>query len=564
MLSRLHIENIAIMDNTDIEFDKGFLVLTGETGAGKSIIIDSINLLTGERSSRELVRHGCPKAFVEGTVFTDDKEILHLLDENGIPYYEGEEIIFSREINADGRTGVRINNKSATTGLLKSICSRIINIHGQNDNQAILNTDFHLECVDNYSKNTALKEEYSSLYKEYKKCLKLLSEVDTDENLLQQKKEMLTFKIEEITGADLKDGEDEELTSARNRFLNMEKVMENMYRAKDALCGSDSSDGAKSLLDIACSALEKLSEFSDDTNDLADELIELKDKLWDISETVSDMADSIENEEIDINYIESRLDLINRLKKKYAPTIEEIKEVLAEAQKELESLENSDKNVLMLQKRADELYKEVVSCAKKLSEIRKKNAVLIEKEVKKQLYDLEMSGVEFKINFEETAPSLNGTDKIEFFISANKGQALKPLNKIASGGELSRIILALKVILAETDSVETMIFDEVDTGVSGSAAQKIAEKLKLLGKNKQVFAITHLPQMASFADTQYLVLKEIKDDKTVSNVNKLDYEGRKKEIARIISGSTITGSALSAAEELLTAGEEYGKSIRNS
>ena len=276
------------------------------------------------------------------------------------------------------------------------------------------------------------------------------------------------------------------------------------------------------------------------------------------------MADSIENEEIDINYIESRLDLINRLKKKYAPTIEDIKEVLKNAQTELDALENSDRNILELQKRTEELYKEVVSCAQKLSEARKENAVFIEKEVKKQLNDLEMSGVEFKINFEEIPPASKGIDKIEFFISANKGQALKPLNKIASGGELSRIILAIKVILAETDSVETMIFDEVDTGVSGSAAQKIAEKLKLLGKDKQVFAITHLPQMASFADTQYLVSKETKNEKAVSKVNKLDYDGRKKEIARIISGSIITDSALSASEELLAAGEEYGKSIRNS
>ncbi len=564
MLSRLHIENIAIMDNTDIEFDKGFLVLTGETGAGKSIIIDSINLLTGERSSRELVRHGSEKAFVEGTVFTEDKEVFRLLEENGIPYFDGEEIVLSREINADGRTGVRINNKSATTGLLKSICSRIINIHGQNDNQAILDTDFHLECVDNFSKNAVLKEKYMSAYKEYKSCLKLLDAADTDESLIQQKKEMLSFKIEEITNADLKDGEDEELIALRNRYINMEKVMENMYRAKDALCGSDSSDGAKSLVDIACDALGKLSEFSDENKEITDGLIELKDKLWDISETVSDMADSIENEEIDINYIESRLDLINRLKKKYAPTIEDIKEVLKNAQTELDALENSDRNILELQKRTEELYKEVVSCAQKLSGARKENAVFIEKEVKKQLNDLEMSGVEFKINFEEIPPASKGIDKIEFFISANKGQALKPLNKIASGGELSRIILAIKVILAETDSVETMIFDEVDTGVSGSAAQKIAEKLKLLGKDKQVFAITHLPQMASFADTQYLVSKETKNEKAVSKVNKLDYDGRKKEIARIISGSIITDSALSASEELLAAGEEYGKSIRNS
>jgi len=564
MLNRLHIENIAIMDNTDIEFDKGFLVLTGETGAGKSIIIDSVNLLTGERSSRELVRHGESKAFVEGTAFTGDPEVYRILEENSIPYYEGEEIVFSREINADGRTSVRINNKSATTGLLKSICSRIINIHGQNDNQAILNTDFHGECVDNFGKTHELKEEYLSVYREYKECLRLLKGADTDEALILQKKDMLSFKIDEITNADLKEGEDEELTELRNKFLNMEKVLENSYKAREALCGSDSFEGAKSLTDIALDALTKLSEFSEEAKKLLGDLEEVKDKLWDISEAVSDMADSFEGEEIDINYIESRLDLINRLKKKYAPTIEGILNVLKESVSELDLIENSDKNKEELQKKAEMLYEKVIACAQKLSEKRRKSAKEIEKEVKAQLKDLEMSSVEFKVDFKDTEPTDNGMEKMEFFISANKGQDLKPLNKIASGGELSRIILALKVILAETDSVETMIFDEVDTGVSGSAAQKIAEKLKLLSSDRQVFAITHLPQMAAFADTQYLVSKETTDIKTVSKVEKLDFEGRKREIARIISGSKITDSALSAAEELLLAGEEYGKSIRNS
>ena len=564
MLSRLHIENIAIMDNTDIEFDKGFLVLTGETGAGKSIIIDSINLLTGERSSRELVRYGENKAFVEGSVFTSDPKIYEILEENGIPYYEGEEIVFSREINADGRTGVRINNKSATTGLLRSICSRIINIHGQNDNQAILSTDFHGDCVDGFGKTQELKKEYSSVYTEYKSTLKLLDEADTDESLMLQKKDMLSFKIEEITNADLKEGEDEELTELRNKFLNMEKVMENSYRAKEALCGSDSFDGAKSLTDTALDALTRLSEFSEQAKSLLPGLEEVKDKLWDISETVIDMVSSFDGEEIDINYVESRLDLINRLKRKYAPTIEGINEVLSQSQAELELLENSDKNKEELQKKAEELYKRLLKSGKELSEKRRKSAALIEKEVKAQLADLEMGGVEFKIDFQDIEPTSKGIDKIEFLISTNKGQGLKPLNKIASGGELSRIILALKVILAETDSVGTMIFDEVDTGVSGSAAQRIAEKLKLLSQNRQVFAITHLPQMAAFADTQYLVSKDVKGDKTVSDVQKLDFEGRKKEIARIISGSRVTESALSAAEELLMAGEEYGKGIRNS
>lgn len=564
MISRLHIENIAIMDNGDLELGNGFLALTGETGAGKSVIIDSVNLLTGERSSKSLVKQGKEKAFVEGTVYVENPEVFEILDENGIPYYEGEDICLSREINADGRTTVRINGKISNTGTLKSICSKIINIHGQNDNQEILDEKFHLRYIDSYGKYKDLKEEYGRIYSEYKDCLKTLKDTDEDQSIILQKIDMLTFKIKEIENADLEIGEEETLIDTRNRFLNMEKLLGSANKAKSALSGDENTDGAKSLIDIASRALEDLKEYVPVVSEFFEDLELIKDKIWDITETVSDLADSFSQEEIDINYVESRLDTINKLKKKYGATIEEIIDTKQKAEEELFALENISLSKEKLEQKEKELLEKLTVASEKLRQERQKVALKIEKEVNLQLKDLEMPDAEFKIAINETEFTQSGADKAEFLISANKGQSLKPLNKTASGGELSRIILALKVILAKEDKVTTLIFDEVDAGVSGSAAQKIAEKLKLLSKDKQVIVITHLAQIASFADSHYLVSKIKGEKETVSNVEKLDYDGRVKEIARIMSGSVVTDTILKGAQEMIKTGEIYGESIRTS
>lgn len=564
MISRLHIENIAIMDNGDLELGNGFLALTGETGAGKSVIIDSVNLLTGERSSKSLVKQGKEKAFVEGTVFVENPEVFEILEENGIPYYEGEDICLSREINADGRTTVRINGKISNTGTLKSICSKIINIHGQNDNQEILDEKFHLEFIDSYGKLSDIKDEYGEIYSRYKECLKALKDTDEDQSIILQKTDMLNFKIKEIEDADLKIGEEEELLDTRNRFLNMEKLQGSAMIAKKALSGDENSDGAKSLIDIASKAIDDLKIYVPGVADFFDDLELIKDKIWDIAETVSDLADSFGQEEIDINYVESRLDLINRLKKKYGNNIEEILIAKQKAEEELFNLTNISFSREELEKKEKEFLEKLRLISGKLRKARQAVALKIEKEVNLQLKDLEMPDAEFKISLTETEFTKRGSDKAEFLISANKGQGLKPLNKTASGGELSRIILALKVILAKEDKVTTLIFDEVDAGVSGSVAQKIAEKLKLISNDKQVIVITHLAQIASFADSHYLVTKSKKDNETVSDVAKLDYEGRVKEIARIMSGSVITDTILKGAREMIKTGEIYGESIRTS
>ncbi len=557
MLSNLHIENIAIIDNVNLAFGEGFQVLTGQTGAGKSIIIDSINLLTGERSSRELVRSGTEKGFVEGAVYTNDKKVYEMLDEAGIPWFDGDPLILSREISKDGRSVVRINSRTSTTGLLKSICSRIINIHGQNDNQAILDVSYHGEILDSYGKNDSLLAEYKKEYAEYKRIKKELESEDEDISLKEQKKEFLEFQIDEIEKAKLKVGEDDELYDIRNRYLNSEKIVLNLNEAYGSLCGDEESFGATQQVKNAMNSVANLSDLVDGAEELSKKLEEIYYLLDDASETVRDFKDNDDFEDVDINYVEERIDLINRLKKKYGGTVEEILSSLESFQTELLKTENSDEYKKKLEKELKAQLEKTNECADKLTKARKDAGCELAKQVLKQLNDLEMANVTFEVRITETELSPNGKDKIEFMISANAGEDLKPLNKVASGGELSRIILALKVILSKNDFVSTMIFDEVDTGVSGSAAQKIAEKIKAVSKEKQVFVITHLPQVAAFGDSHYLIEKEATDGKTSSKVNLLDEEGRLKEIARLLSGSVITENALNNARELISLGKDF-------
>ncbi len=557
MLSNLHIENIAIIDNVNIDFTDGFQVLTGQTGAGKSIIIDSINLLTGERSSRELVRTGAEKGFVEGAVYTTDKKVYEMLNEAGISYFEGDPLILSREISKDGRSVVRINSRTATTGLLKSICARIINIHGQHDNQAILDVSCHGEILDSYAKNEELLKGYRREYNEYKRIKNELESEDEDISLKEQKKEFLEFQIDEIEKAKLKIGEDEELSDIRKRYLNSEKILLNLNASYSALMGDEESLGANQQIKAAIKGMQDLSDLVEDADGLSKKLEEIYYLLDDVSETLRDLKDGDNSEEVDINYIEERIDLINRLKKKYGSTVEEILETKEKLEEELLEIENSDEYKKKLEKELKIQLKKTSALADELSEKRKKAGEELAKQVLVQLKDLEMPNVTFKVEIEDAPLSSKGKDKIEFMISANAGEALKPLSKVASGGELSRIILALKVILSKNDFVSTMIFDEVDTGVSGSAAQKIAEKIKAVSKEKQVFVITHLPQMAAFGDSHYLIEKEATGGKTSSKVTLLNEEGRVAEIARLLSGSVITENALNNARELISLGKDF-------
>ena len=551
MIQNLHIENIAIMDNVELSFQSGLCILTGETGAGKSIIIDSVNLLTGERSSKEIVRHGAEKAVVEGVLYTEDPEVFDILKENGIEAFDGDPIILRREISTDSRSLVRINGRVTTTSLLREICSKIINIHGQNDNQAILNVSYHAKLLDSFAETEKELSDYKNVYNSYKDvCARLGSLSEAEKNFFERR-DMLTFKVQEIEKANLKKGEYDSLKEMRTRFLNTEKITSGINDCFISLDGGESGLGINGLIDKCISGLDLVASFEPSLSEDLEKLNDIKYSVLDITENIIRFKNSFDENEIDINTIESRIDIISSLKKKYGDTEEEILENLDAMKKELLEMENADFTKAQLEKEKSELLTELKEKALILSEKRKKKALILEKAVNKELSELEMQNAVFKVDFKDTEFSENGIDKMEFMISTNKGEPLKPMCKIASGGELSRIILALKVILSESDSISTMVFDEVDTGVSGSAAEKIARKIKTVSKNKQVFVITHLPQVAAFADYHYKVKKVSENDKTTSEVVLLDYDMRIEELARLMSGSVITDSAKKTAGEML-------------
>lgn len=551
MLYNLHIENIAIINSTDISFDKGFCVLTGETGAGKSILIDSVNLLTGERSNKELVRSGCDKAFVEGTLYDCPKELYGLLEENGIPFDQNDPIILSRELSKDGRTMVRINGRTATTGLLKTLCASLINIHGQHDSQSILNSSCHIDFLDAFSNTENIISEYRELYKQANTIKQELDSLNESISLKEQKQEILSYQLNEIKSANLSVGEEEELKDARTRYLNFENIITSANECYSYLYGNEEVSGAFDLMESALSSLYNLSKFDKNAPVSYEKLNDLKYEMEDAVEFIRTLKDETEDDGIDINEIESRLDLISRLKRKYGNSIEEILETANSLQQELFDIENSDYKTEQLKKKLKEIEEKLNEKAELLTEKRQKSALKLEQAVMNELSDLDMENTKVSVMITPCEYNLKGKDKVEFLIAPNKGEELKPLTKIASGGELSRIILAIKVILAEADKVSTLIFDEVDTGVSGGAAQKIAEKLRTLSKHKQVFVITHLPQVAVFADSHYKIEKTEKDDKTFSTVNKLDDDTRVTEIARMLSGTVITKSSMETAKEML-------------
>ena len=551
MIQNLHIENIAIMDNVELEFQNGLCILTGETGAGKSIIIDSVNLLTGERSSKEIVRHGAEKAVVEGVVYTDNDEVFDILKENGIEAFFGDPIILRREISKDSKSLVRINGRVSTTTLLREICSKIINIHGQNDNQAILNVSYHGKLLDSFAETEKELTEYKNTYKEYKEVSEQLNSLTEREKTFFERRDMLLFQTEDIEKAKLKKGEYESLKEMRGMYLNTEKITSGINDCFKSLEGDENSSGINGLLDICLSGLETVSGFEPNLKEDLEKLNDIKYSLQDITENIIKFKNSFDENEIDINSIEARIDVISGLKKKYGDTEEEILEKLLSMKAELSEMENADFTKTQLDKKKKELYELTLEKAKVLSKKRKEKANLLENAVNKELSELEMGNAKFKVSFEECDFTESGTDKTEFLISTNKGEPLKPMCKIASGGELSRIILALKVILSDSDNISTMVFDEVDTGVSGSAAEKIARKIKAVSKNKQVFVITHLPQVAAFADFHYKVHKVSDENKTKSDVTLLDFDMRVEELARLMSGATITETAKKAAEEML-------------
>lgn len=549
MLRLLHIENIAVIEQADILFEDGFNVMTGETGAGKSIVIDAISAILGERAYRDMIRTGMHKASVRA-VF-DRVPKLDWFSENDIPYED--EITVQREIFLDGKNLCRVNGLPVSVSVLKKLGLQLINIHGQHDSAALFDENYHLSFLDNYACNGNLLEEYGEKYRAMQSLKHEIERLSMDEGEKLRRMETLKYQIDEISRAGLTIGEDEMLESKRKLAQNAEKLADGLQAAAAGLDGDDDTEGAAAMLAQAERALSKIARFDDSLSRIHDLVADLMYQTQDAAEQVKDRIYSLSYSADELERIEERLDTIHRLRRKYGATCEDILAYLERAKKELEEIEFADERMEQLQRKLQKAEQEACAVAEWLREARKQAAAGLTERVLKELSDLDMKKVQFACQFTETELSQNGADAVAFYMSANLGEALKPLNKVASGGELARIMLAMKNVLAERDHVPTLIFDEVDTGVSGRAAQHVAEKLRAVSKNKQVLCVTHLPQLAALADTHFLIEKNEHDGRTFTAVTPLDFEGRKRELARIIGGSSITETTLQSAAEMLSA-----------
>lgn len=554
MLSVLKIRNIAIIENAEIEFSKGFNVLTGETGAGKSIILDSINAVLGFRTSRELIRTGEAEAEVTALFSSLSNKTVLKLRELGLPLNDDNSLLVTRTITPE-KNICRVNNAIATVSTLREIGNTLISIHGQQDNRELLDSETHLGYLDAVAENSGLIEEYTATYSELCSLSAKIKALMTNEAEKARQIDVLTFQIDELTKAEITVGEWEELKEKRTEILNMEKISEGFRNANDALSGGDGFSGAVELVLGAQKALSSVSAFSKEAEKLSSKLNDIYYDLNDLADTLRYGNSEGEFTRSDLEVIEERLDLYYRLSKKYGSTEEEMLEFLSSAQEKLNSLTSNEESLESLKNERSILLEKAEKQAKVLSEIRKKSAQEFEKNVMEELRFLDMPNVQFNVRFTEVELCQNGVDSVEFLISANIGEPPKPIAKIASGGELSRIMLALKNVLSDKDAVTTMIFDEVDTGVSGRAATKVAQKLKQVSSGKQVICVTHLAQLAVLADNHYLIEKSAVNGKTYTNVTPLDFDGRKYEIARITGGGNITEIQLKNAEEMLLSEE---------
>ena len=547
MLSLLHIENIAVIECADISFDGGFNVLTGETGAGKSIVIDAISAVLGERAYRDMIRTGENKASVRA-VFT---QVPHLswFEENGVEY--DSETVIQREIYADGKNVCRVNGALVSVSILRKLGIQLINIHGQHDSALLFSEENHLQFLDAYASNEALRALYLEKYEKVFQLRREIQRMTMDEGEKLRRMETLRYQIDEIEKAELEAGEDDALEQRRKVLQNAEKLSDGLNMAAQCLYGSDDTDGAASLLAEAERELARLSRFTDAFNTVHEKVVDLMYQVQDAAEEVRDAQDDLSYSGDELENIESRLDVIHRLRRKYGADCVQILAYLEAAKKELDEIEFADDHLEKLKIRCENAETDAWDAASKLRKNRQKAAQELSGRILEELSQLDMPRVQFECAFTETELNNTGADAVAFYMSANAGEALKPLNKVASGGELARIMLAMKNVLAEQDQVHTLIFDEVDTGVSGRAAQKVAEKLRSVSRHKQVLCVTHLPQLAALADTHLLISKEERSGRTYTNVEPLDTEGRKRELARIIGGTTITETTLKSAEEML-------------
>ena len=549
MLSLLHIENIAVIECADISFDRGFNVLTGETGAGKSIVIDAISAILGQRAYRDMIRTGTNKASVRA-VFTDVPK-LDWFEENGVEY--DPETIIQREVHLDGKNVCRVNGSLVTVSILNKLGIQLINIHGQHDSASLFDEANHLTFLDDFAGNGAIRETYAEKYGAVDKLRREINRISMDESEKLRRMETLKYQIEEIEKANLEAGEDDVLEERRKLLQNSEKIANGLNEAVESLYGGDDTDGAATLLNMAERALARIAKYSDDISSLHEKVADLMYQVQDAAEIARDVQYELSYSADELDKIESRLDVIHKLRRKYGTTCADILQDLEKAKQELDEIEFADDHVERLKKKLKKAEKEAWDAAYDLRKNRQEVAEKLSARILTELAQLDMPKVQFACQFTELELTGNGADAVAFYMSANVGEALKPMSKVASGGELARIMLAMKNVLAEQDKVDTLIFDEVDTGVSGRAAQKVAEKLKSVARSKQVLCVTHLPQIAAMGDTHMLIAKGERDGRTYTTVTPLDLEGRKRELARIIGGANITEITLKSAEEMLQA-----------
>lgn len=547
MLKTLDIENIAVIEKASVDFSGGLNVLTGETGAGKSIVVDSINAIMGERTSRDLVRYGADNAYV--SAYFDDicDSALNKLKKFDIELEEDNSLLITRKISANGKSLCKVNGKTVTVSMLKEICSYLVNVHGQHDSQALLNPDLQYNYIDMLLEDKSVLSDYKETFKKLISVRRKLKSFAKDEDNKESLLELLNFQIEELEKADIKVGEREELTQKRALIQKSEDIIKSLNLAISVINGDDENIG----IEQACADVSRTLFKFDETKDVYDVFNDINDKLELAKDKAEALLLSIDFSPEEIEMIDEKLDLYYKFSNKYGQTEQEMLDYLEKAKEKRNSILFADEELNRLNEEYENLLNITVKLADKLSAERKKTAKVFEENVKQELAFLDMPKMQFYVDFNKGNLSSTGYDKIEFLISANPGEPPKSLSKVASGGELSRIMLAIKNIISYNDTIGTLIFDEIDTGVSGRASQKIGLKLKSVSKNTQVICVTHSAQIASNADEHFLIQKKFNDNKTFTCVTPLDFEGRKQELARIMGGLEITDTLLQSAEELL-------------
>lgn len=556
MLTTLYIENIAVIEKTSIDFSQGLNVLTGETGAGKSIIIDSINAIMGQRTSKELVRTGAKTALVTAQFDDVNDTVKAKLKELGYDNEDDDTLILQRSISAAGKSTCKINARPASVTVLKEVAKNLINIHGQHESYELFSPDTHIDYIDSFGELNSELDDYREKYKKYKALKKQLNEANSDESARLHEIDLLTYQTTELFNADVQPDEIEQLENERIVLMNSEKIFTLLNDARELLDGDERTAGGVESVESAMNYIQRAASLNDEYESISESITDVYYNLRDCIEAISDAADSVESDPQRLEEIDERLDLLNRLTRKYGCECNELPSFAGKMQTRLEELLSYDKNRDQLEADYKEAENNALVAAQKLSEIRKKTAKIFSERVREEMSFLNMPNVQIVTQFENTDFYEKGTDKIEFLISANPGEPPRPVAKIASGGELSRMMLAIKTVLASTDDIDTLIFDEVDTGISGSAAQKVGMKLKEVSKSSQVLCVTHQAQLAALADAHYLISKQVEDGRTFTQVKLLDFDGRKHELARIIGGVSITDAALAHAESMLKESEE--------